>query len=69
VTEDIKKYTIQSLLKLGIHDDLKLQPGYFPFELGYLKGQAPALDQLINDNSFLWLTFEFPHNLQTSDSG
>ena len=43
VTEDIKKYTIQKFIEVeGIHDDLKLQPGYFPFELGYLKGQAPA---------------------------
>ncbi|MDX8568264.1 type VI secretion system baseplate subunit TssF [Elizabethkingia sp. HX XZB] len=61
VTEDIKKIYNSKFIEVeGIHDDLKLQPGYFPFELGYLKGQAPALDQLIHDNSFLWLTFEFP---------
>lgn len=61
VTEDVKKIYNSKFVEIeGITDDLLLEPGFFPFELGHLKGNTPQLEQLIHDHRFLWLTLEFP---------
>lgn len=61
ITEDIKNIYNSKFIEIeNITNNLLLEKGLYPKELGHLKDQTPALDDLVKNHSILWLTFEFP---------
>lgn len=61
VTEDIKKVYHPRFIEIeGISNELISEKGNFPLELNHLKDSTLALEKMVEENDFLWLTFEFP---------
>ena len=61
IVDDIKKiYNHKFIIVEDLSDNLLLEKGTFPQELKHLKGEYPQLENVIAENKFLWLTFEFP---------